>query len=768
MIDEQERFRQRIEFGIQALIHENFQILFSTELVENLPQVLHDLLEKDDQEIVLQILSKLEVASTHSKTEYRNLSVTVLSQLLEWLLNENNPLSAQVIIRILTDWIRFETEHSPTYDAVCSQLVAVGKEMLSRERYEDLEYLFLSFHHIQTGQLPKSNAIVNTIQATQEQFASDDIVDSLLKRCYSDADVPNSVARNLLTNMGPPVLDYLIDQLLISESKEHRFQLIKLITSYGKPIGKLLLNRLDKHSPWYFIRNIILMMTMIDSLSLFPKIKNLLAHEDIRVQEQVIQYIEKGGGDQTKEFLLQALFLVCDQLKIKSIMYLADMGGEDVLEVFMDLLATRSGFSEEYRDDLLMSLCIALEESTQVRAVTLLKQIIEERRLWSEKDDKVVAMAQSSLNKIEPEIRHNSKKNNVDEDEKGNDLEDDIDISFEGIDQQGDFEYKLAQHLRQGETSMAEGLLYDQAIIALEEEDYISATYFRDRMVEIGSGQLAKVIKLSNLISEKSKPGSSQSEDDLWDELKKTVNADEFKLFHDSLLLQKHENDEIIVKQGNFDPCLYFIKSGLVNLTCDCAGYETFLKRMQKGDVIGVSSFFDASFWSTSLVAHRNVHCYYLNHEHFSVVTKKFPDFEKKLHDYCVQKDQVPELLKMSGEERRQSPRFQVQDKVSITLLDRFGIVERGVFRAELVGISAGGLTCLTRIEKKAKARRLLGRMIISAINTGSGKQRKCNGVIIGVKEDKERKKHYSIHVKFDSPLSQTDVVAIVNYNKEK
>ena len=210
----------------------------------------------------------------------------------------------------------------------------------------------------------------------------------------------------------------------------------------------------------------------------------------------------------------------------------------------------------------------------------------------------------------------------------------------------------------------------------------------------------------------------------------------------------------------------YFIQSGFVNLTYRLNEYDRFLKRLRPGDVIGVQSLFDASVWSVSLVAQKNVGIYSLLYDRFGQLVSRYPEVENTLQNYCSNKDQVSELLQMSGEERRQAPRFALQAMIHNTLLDRFGIVGKREFKAEIVGISTGGLRFLTRISKRENRQSLLGRMIISEIENGESTTLTSKGTIIGVKEQKGMDKYHTIHVRFEKPLSQSQVTDVVSFNK--
>jgi len=637
--------------------------------------------------------------------------------------------------------------------------------MLRQGRYEDIEYFLMTLSQIESGNVEASDTLIKTIRRVQKQFGTDDVIDELLGVSLDEDDPSSVTARNLLSHMGIGITQYLVDKLLLCESKEQRFQLIGMITARGRSISGLLVKRLEDTAPWYFIRNIIMMMSMIDDDSLLPHIRTFLSYDDIRVQRETIHYIHRRGNQQKVQYMIEALFLVDDELKIKLIMQLSNIGGEEIGEALQDLLATRKNFSKMFGEEMMAKACIGLEDSMNPKVIDLLTEIIKERKTIFGIDDKVVTAARSSLNKIEPRIRRELKQVESDSQKTETLLEDEISYGS-GYDLEA-LEERVGRLLAEEQYDIVEEMLYDQALLALADKNFKTVDYLRERILQVNPGALSKAIELAGMSGHKEeKEIVFESDDKIWDELKSILSKEQFDEFFSLLEHRQYQNDEIIVQQGNYDPCLYFIQSGFVNLTYRVDEYERFLKRLRPGDVIGAQSLFDASVWSVSLIAQKNVGIYSLLYDRLVQLVSRYPEVDTTLQNYCGDKDQVTELLQMSGEERRQAPRFKLQAMIHNTLLDRFGMVGKREFKAEVVGISTGGLRFLTRISKRDNRQSLLGRMIISEIETGESTNLTTKGTIIGVKEQKGMDKYHTIHVRFEKFLSQSQVTAIVSHNK--
>jgi len=264
LADEKIRFWKRIEFGINRLIQGNSVILLNNEFVEHLSGVMYDMMQGESQGYALEILARLSDRVGDDDFRFRERSVTVLSQFFDRLLEGDNPQLVNIVVRSLTDWLRVETEYSPSYDVVYNQLLSWGKEMLRKGDFDGVDYLLMTINHVERSHTKKDDEIIKRIDRVRGRFASHDIVDNLLELSFAEDGESGKAAGNILGYMSSGITDYLLEKLLVCEKRQQRFQLMRMITSRGNSISGLLVARLEKRLPWYFARNIIMMMSMID------------------------------------------------------------------------------------------------------------------------------------------------------------------------------------------------------------------------------------------------------------------------------------------------------------------------------------------------------------------------------------------------------------------------------------------------------------------------------------------------------------------------
>lgn len=531
---------------------------------------------------------------------------------------------------------------------------------------------------------------------------------------------------------------------------------------------------LKKDLPWYGTRNIILMITAINDPDLIPLTLPCLEHKDIRVQQQVIDCIREVAGEKKKDYLLSALPLVSDELKDQLVVQLGQLGGEDTSEVFLDLLADRESFAPHIRDELLKKIVINLRLCHSVRAVNLLNMLIEERKeIYDPNSDSVVEIAQQTLHFLNSRFGR-------DEVEETEEIVEEEEIEEEVIFDQDPLSKNRAKRnlhrvneevtvlLGKGKVSEASLLLYEKSIEAAKEKDFDSAEMLRDRILEVDPNALTEVIRAGELIEEERSSAISSHHLSIWQDLYDALTTEEFNGLYYILDEKDYHPGDVIVEQGKSLSNLYFINSGQVRLSCQRGREEIFLKRVNPGEIIGASPFFNVSVWTVTLTALTKAQVHILEREKFLELLEQFPGLESCLHDYCTRLDTVPELIKMSGADRREAARYPMSLLVKHTLLDQYGNPGKRSFKGELADISTGGLSFFIRISRKENARLLLGRGLRTSITLGQGEVVNCYGQIVAVRFQQYVESDYSVHVQFREPKESGLIKKIVRMHNQQ
>ncbi|AGF79669.1 cyclic nucleotide-binding protein,PilZ domain-containing protein [Desulfocapsa sulfexigens DSM 10523] len=766
--EEQQRAERRLLKLVLDLENGNSEVLLNDEFMGKLPELISVYSATGNRDRVKKLFEQLGDCACSENPNVRERAVMALSLCMGGLNREEHRDLIDVITGILLRWLRAETLFLSVCGIVCKQLQENGIRMFEEGLWKECGVLLEIFYQIQSGVNEKSNAIRSIVGRSQEAMATDYVLEELTIVCLRGRGERRQYAEQILVHLGRKAAIHLLETLLNCQEKEDRLRLVGLIPATGYAAVPVLKEYLQKKLPWYGIRNIILMITAMDDENLIPLIMPCLSHEDIRIQQQVIDCINEVAVTNPGGYLLAALPVVDDNLKAGLISHLGKLGGLEVVDAFLDLLARRDTFSPNVRDELLESLAIHVRLSDSIRAVNLLTMLLEERSVkYDPQVDPVSRAARNSLHILQPRFsKKELPKQSVNlEPEPPDDnvsFDNDPSVKNPALRQVQMINEEVAVLLGKGQVADASELLYKKCIEAAEEKRFEAAEMLRDRILEVDPNALAEVIKAGERIEEERSSSVTTSHISIWQDLYDSLTTDEFNALYEALKSREYDTGTIIVEQGANSPLLYFINSGQARLTCWRGQDEVFLKKVGPGEIIGTTPFFDVSIWTVALTAIGTTKIHVLEREVFLELIEQFPGIESCLINYCSKAETVPKLLKMSGEDRRQYPRFPVSLLVKHTLLDEYGNASMRSFNGEIVDISCGGFSFFIKISRKENARLLLGRGIKTNITVKGIEPIDTKGVIVAVRFQGQGEAEYSVHVQLDEIIGQDIVKHII------
>lgn len=748
--------------GLDQFKAGDFNFFRDEQSIKDLSQYILHLINMQNELELQELFAVLKKGVEQDHQVIRESSILVVTYVAREVSENTEPSILQLIVDVQISWLIHETENFKAIGAVCKQIQEIGLIFLKVGFWQDSKELFITIFKIQIQIYDKPDFFKDLIIKVQDNLATKDNLELLVGVYLSENNPYKADAENILIYLGRRSVIFCLNLLMRSERKEERIALIKLLPHAGSVGVPILIDCLEKNPPWFVIRNIIFIISEIGDSSLYSIIRPYAANKDIRVQQQVISCIAKFGGTRMKSRLIEALPLVDDDLKVQLVMQLGQMEGEDVELALLDLLEKRHRFSSRFNSHLLLTLCISMKKYPSERVVEGITELIEEQKSFSgDGSEEIVNVAMDTLSVIKPKLRHILKTVNTD-------------LDFVSFDDDPVDEHAKKNNVRQVEERAFElaanddldevtSFLVNQVRILARDKDFGSAEYLRDKLLELNPMALNEVIAVGEFIEEEKNSSIASSHIEVWDGLYDTMTTEQFNALYYAMTLENYDKGEEIVSAGDTDPSLYFINSGVVNLSCRVNGEEMFLKRMQPGDIVGVSPFFSVSVWTYSLKAEAESQISVLHRDAFNELRDDFPGLEEKLEKYCNQFDVGPQLVRMSGSDRREFPRYQVSIIVSSMLLDPYGNPGKRSFKGELLDISRGGLCFTISISSKGNARMLLGRKIVCQIKLANKDLLETAGVIVGVKYLEQMASDFAIHVKFHTLIPESSVMQVVN-----
>ncbi len=760
---EKARAQDMVGNVLEVLRSGKLEVLRDREFSENLSPYLYQKYRDGQRSEVLSTLNLFTDCIDVDNLELRESSVEILSKFSSTIVDSNDLEILHLLYVIFVQWLEFETEYINIFGVACSQIHKITQRLLTDEKYwGETAKLSTVLDDIQSGRLKKASTIQTTIAKLQESLATKDTLENLIHYYLKDTTENRRLSAVILTTLGRRSVIYLVNQLMHSTDKNTRLQLVKLIPGAGASVLPILKDCLLKKPPWYVVRNIVFILSELNDDSFYEIVKPYLSHRDIRVQQQVLTCITKISGDNLQERLMYSLNSVHDDLKIKVVMQFGQAGEDKKLvDTLVELLKSRQTIQEEAYSELIVKTCVALKSSPQKEVIEVLNDLIAERKDYPEQTDPIVVTARDALSVLEPKFRHNTQA------ALGSTTRYDGLTDIENMDLQppsiGAIEKSVEDFIAQGDLEKAGGKLFSNGVNAARNKDFTLAELLRDKLLEVNPLALTEVIKLGEIIEDEKSSTINNHHISVWSGLYEKMSTEEFNALYYAMRHESYASDEVIVRAGENDSSLYFVNSGAVTLSCQCGDQESFLKRLQPGEVIGVGPFFSVSVWTVSMTAQTPSQIHVLSRRKFLDLRKNHPKIENKLEEFCDKYDTVPELLKMSGSDRRESARYSIAIKVKNILLDPYGNVGKRSFKGELIDISRGGLCFSIKISSKKNARLLLGRQIVTEITLGDGNILKCFGIIVGVKFHEIETHSFTVHVKFHRNLDLVDFKQVVN-----
>lgn len=747
---EEKRKQVRFAYNLKDFEQGNIQILKNKEFALGLEAVLVDS-SPENREKQDQLLTYLGEAALADELSVRERALALLSTITLFHLEQNDRDFLLILAKNLCSWLEFENEMVPGFTVLNQRLESVLLWFIKNKCWLEAEEIVVLLHRIQTGNLKKKTAIKSLTGKTLQNLPKKVVLESLTDEYLLDNN-HQQLIQNILHSIGHKAVIYLLNRVIQSHSRPERLLLLGLIPTFGSIAIPALEECLESKPPWAVIRNIIFIVSEMDMDTHFGLIEQYFGYPDERVQHEMVSCVLKLGGEHLKSRLLAGLRLVNDRMKIVIIRLLIDQADNDenIVTALLELAVKNAVFSSNSRHDLLLAIIAALKTFPSKKGVEQLK-IMQAVYAGKPGVEQLLLQIDGALKVIEPKLRHS-----LQHVENFQDL-----VSFDNdpVQQQLAFE-KVREteedvkiFLRKGEIKKAGQLIVDQAMAAAKIKDFYVAELLKDRLLEIDSMAFSEVIQLGDYIDEQKSSSITSHHLEIWSELYEEMTTEEFNKLYYSLQQENYRQGEIVVKSGETDNSLYFLNSGYMSLSCDVGGKEVFLKRLQPSYVLGGEQFFSPSVWTVTLKALSEVQLHVLDRQVFKKITEEYPAIEGKLHNYCQKHVQVPELLKMSGEDRRENPRYPLAISIQYSLLDPFGNKGKKRFTGKIIDISLQGLAFAIRISNMSNARLLLGRHILATIIYDDELLPQYHGVIVGVRLQDPILLDFSVHVKLSQKI---------------
>jgi len=291
--------------------------------------------------------------------------------------------------------------------------------------------------------------------------------------------------------------------------------------------------------------------------------------------------------------------------------------------------------------------------------------------------------------------------------------------------------------------------------------DFSTADMLRDKLVEIDPLSLARIVAANEVIEREKSEGIDQDHLEFWQALYGALGKEEVNALFYAMTSNTCGEGEVIIRQGESNPNLYFIDKGQFKVVFHKGEEEFLVRELNPGDVVGEDSFHHMSIATLSVVALAPAEFHVLGKDSMEEWKADFPALVSKLKHYCATLAETPDLLKENGQDRRIHKRVKVQTKVTVSQLDSADKRIAGPVLGTLADISRGGVCFYIKAPKeKAKALfdepRLSLRFLLNS--DGSEHRIERNGKVVGIHFHMYE---YAVSVTFDELLDDALIEGI-------
>jgi CRP-like cAMP-binding protein len=305
-------------------------------------------------------------------------------------------------------------------------------------------------------------------------------------------------------------------------------------------------------------------------------------------------------------------------------------------------------------------------------------------------------------------------------------------------------------YLQDNQKEQAVALLFDLIAQCAEAHDFAKAESLRERLFEVDSMALDEIVKSAEIIENAQLSAMDEAHLETWSHLYKHLTEEESIALYYGMQSTVYEPEQIICRQGELNPNLYFINAGRVKLFYHKDKHGILLKTLGPGDLTGEDTFFTNSTCTTSVMAHSTVKLNFIDKTVLQKWNTNAPNLANKLQDYCTGLEPIKDLLQKKELERRIHPRYAIAGSAAVQILDQ---QDSKAFKADLSDISASGVSFIMNISPTA-AESLLGcRLNLKCSLRGSIPEIRIDqeGCIVGVHA--QLFNEYFINVKWEQPL---------------
>ncbi len=372
--------------------------LLNEELMSVLPKIIEQLVAQKEQEVMDNLLERLAANLLNDNTDVRLSAARSLVDIIEHLPAERKNEVIQRLSLPLIAWIKYETVFSPEYQKLWTGMKKTAQDLLSQRQVSEAAKYAVGFRTV-ADDTEKNETIIGIARNAISEMASPANIDILLNEIDSPENQIREDTGQLFMALGTTAVEDLLDELKTKTDSAERVRIIHLIGSAREKALPLIVKRISKEAPWFYLRNVAYLLGQIGNEDSARALVPLLSHENDKLRHEALKSIYRTGGSQRGRILLDALSLADENSKSSIVDALGQGKTVDAVPVFIDLLKNRPLITTAARTTLEERICMALGTIGSPDAIAMLSEIASTKTFLKLRTypEKVKAAATRSL-----------------------------------------------------------------------------------------------------------------------------------------------------------------------------------------------------------------------------------------------------------------------------------------------------------------------------------------------------------------------------------
>ncbi len=383
-------------------LKQNEKTLLDEQLMSVLPKIIEQLIAQKEQETMEKIISHLVDNLFSENDEVRAHAAKALTDIIEVLTPERKTEMIERLSGRLIEWIKIETLITPAYKTICNYLQYMVQDFIYQQRFSETIPFLDIFSSINSGELEKIETIHEVCAKLINNLATQGNFELLFKVFNTKEHEKKDDAAKILSSFGDITLKQMLDTLQENIDSDERVRIMHLIISMEQRAIPLVLERINKKEPWYYLRNMAYILGQIGNEESAAALQPLLRHENDRLRQEVLKSISRTGGNRRGKIFISAFLGADEKFKLSLIEAIGNTKSADIVKDLLDILTTRPFVTTAARSIMEEKICVALGAIGSAEAISDLSEIAESKSFLRIRSyaDKVKAAANRALESI--------------------------------------------------------------------------------------------------------------------------------------------------------------------------------------------------------------------------------------------------------------------------------------------------------------------------------------------------------------------------------